>query len=429
LDRAARSEQFNQDPYLSSNGFRAVLCKPLISRGKLMGVLYLETEGEAAGFSPDQRRVLKLLAGQAATSIENAYLYADLETSERTYRTLFEDSKDPIFIATPTGQVLDVNPAGSRFSDYTKIELLRMRLSDFFANPEEWQQFQQEIEQRGALRDFELKFRRKDGLLRDCLITATVWRANDETISGYQVLVRDVTEYKQMDRLKSSFIGVITHELRSPFVAVDLSVQLLERYLERGMYDELQGQIQQLDRELIEGRRLIDSVISFASLVSKQGDLFLEETDIAALAREVTAPLDKMAAARNITLTFHFAANLPRIRLDQQRIGEAIYHLVHNALKFNQHGGSVIISCRSIGSHLLFKVDDTGSGIPAEKLTEIWDAFTQTADEVQRGVEGLGLGLALVKFAVEAHGGEVMVTSKIGLGSTFGFQLPLEPEK
>ena len=117
-----------------------------------------------------------------------------------------------------------------------------------------------------------------------------------------------------MDRLKSSFIGVITHELRSPFVAVDLSVQLLERYLERGMYDELQGQIQQLDRELIEGRRLIDSVISFASLVSKQGDLFLEETDIAALAREVTAPLDKMAAARNITLTFHFPANLPRIR-------------------------------------------------------------------------------------------------------------------
>jgi histidine kinase len=429
LDHAAKNEQFNQDPYLASNGLRSVLCMPLISRGKLMGVLYLENEGETAGFTADQRHILHLLAGQAATSIENAYLYADLETSERTYRTLFEDSKDPIFIATSTGQILDINPAGSKFSGYTKIELLRMRLSDFCANLEEWRQFQQEIEQRSALRDFELKFRRKDNILRDCLLTATGWRANDEAISGYQVLVRDVTEYKQMDRLKSSFIGVITHELRSPFVAVDLSVQLLERYLERGMYDELQDQIQQLDQELTEGRRMIDSVISFASLMSKQGDLFLEETDIAALAQEMTAPLEKMAAARNITLAFHFPPNLPHIRLDQQRIGEAIYHLVHNALKFNQDGGSVIISCRSIGSHLLFKVDDTGSGIPAEKLSSIWDAFIQTVDELQRGVEGLGLGLALVKFAVEAHGGEVMATSKVGLGSTFGFQLPLEPQR
>src|SRR5688572_17654880 len=125
---------------------------------------------------------------------------------------------------------------------------------------------------------------------------------------------------------------------------------------------------------------MIESVISFASLMIKQGDLFLEETDIAALAREITTPLQKMATARNITLAFHFPANLPHIRLDQQRIGEAIYHLVHNALKFNQNGGSVIVSCRSIGSHLLFKVDDTGSGIPPEKLISIWDAFIQTVD-------------------------------------------------
>jgi PAS domain S-box-containing protein len=428
LGQTAKNGQFDQDPYLIADNPYSVLCTPLISRGKLMGILYLENKAETRSFTPDHRHILNLLAGQAATSIENAYLYADLEASERTYRTLFEDSKDAIFIATLTGQILDINPAGAKFSGYTKIELLRMRLSDLCPDSERWQEFLTEIGSRGAIRDFELKFRRKNGALRDGLVTATGWRANDDTVSGYQFLLQDVTDSKEMDRLKSSFIGVITHELRSPFVAADLSVQLLERYLERGMYQELQSQIQQLDRELIEGRRLIDSVISFAALMSKQGELFLEETDLEALTREVIAPLEKMALVRHITLTFHFSPNLPHPRLDQQRIGEAIYHLVHNAIKFNQDGGSVWISCQSIGTHLIFKVDDTGSGIPAERLGRVWDAFAQEADEVQRGVEGLGLGLALVKFAIEAHGGELMATSKVGMGSTFGFQLPLKPQ-
>lgn len=429
LDQAVKNEQFDQDPYLAANNPCSILCTPLMSRGKLMGILYLENKGETGFFTSDHRHILNLLAGQAATSIENAYLYADLESSERTYRTLFEDSKDAIFIATPTGQILDVNPAGSKFSGYTKIELLRIRLSDLCSDVEGWQAFQKEIKSRGAIRDFELKFRRKDGGLRNGLVTATGWRAHDDTISGYQLLLRDVTDSKEMDRLKSSFIGVITHELRSPFVAADLSVQLLQRYLERDMYQELQSQVQQLDRELIEGRRLIDSVISFAALMSKQGELFLEETDLEALTGDIIAPLEKMALARHVTLTLHFSPELPHPRLDQQRIGEVIYHLVHNAIKFNRDGGSVWISCQAVGNYLVFKVEDTGSGVPAERLSRIWEAFIQEADEVQRGVEGLGLGLALVKFAVEAHNGELMATSKVGMGSMFGFQLPLKPQQ
>ncbi|HRV92637.1 MAG TPA: PAS domain-containing protein, partial [Anaerolineae bacterium] len=99
---------------------------------------------------------------------------------------------------------------------------------------------------------------------------------------------RAYQQLQDLDRLKSSFIGVITHELRSPFVAANLSVQLLYRYLEAGMYNELLDQIKRLDEELVEGHQMINTLISFASLMSKQGDLFLEETDLATLAQDAT---------------------------------------------------------------------------------------------------------------------------------------------
>lgn len=233
---------------------------------------------------------------------------------------------------------------------------------------------------------------------------------------------------KELDKLKSSFIGIITHELRSPFVAADLSIQLLYRYLDRGMHSELLNQIKRLDQELIEGRRMIDSLISFASLMSKQGHLFLEATDIESLTRDAIRHLVQIMEARQIEISLDFAPELSAVYLDQQRISEAIHHLVHNAIKFNRRGGTVKVSCRAEASEIIFRVEDTGIGIPPEKLDTIWQAFAQTVDDVQRGVEGLGLGLALVKSAVEAHGGTISVKSTVDKGSIFEFRLPLRSD-
>jgi signal transduction histidine kinase len=251
-------------------------------------------------------------------------------------------------------------------------------------------------------------------------MSVNVMRLNADLQQAYQRL-------QEVDRLKSGFIGVITHELRSPFVAVDFSVQLLDRYVREGMLGELEDQIRQLEKELAEGRRMIDSVISFASLLSRQGELHPEETDVAELVRSTIAPLEKMARSRNIALSCTLSSQLSLAQLDVTRMSEAIYHLVHNAIKFNREGGSAQVSCWSTDSHIVFKVEDTGCGISPNKLASIWDAFTQAADDVRRGVEGIGLGLTLVKFVVEAHKGDVWASSKPGEGSTFGFRVPKQP--
>jgi signal transduction histidine kinase len=144
------------------------------------------------------------------------------------------------------------------------------------------------------------------------------------------------------------------------------------------------------------------------------------------LIREAVGPLATLAVTHQIKLSFDISPQLPLVSVDKERLSEAVYHLAHNAIKFNRTGGSVRVACYPAAeTALIFEVSDTGIGITPEKLSAIWEAFAQTADPVRRGVEGLGLGLALVKLTVEAHGGEVRATSTPGSGSTFGFRLPL----
>jgi signal transduction histidine kinase len=231
---------------------------------------------------------------------------------------------------------------------------------------------------------------------------------------------------KSESRAKSAFIGMISHELRTPFASANLSLDLVKRYVERKMLAEADDQIRQLEHELKEGRRLIDNMISYATMMSKQTPLRLRRANVNVLILDVVTLLGNMAGTRNIDLRLDVDQTLPEMRLDKEKMSEAMYHLVHNAIKFNHDGGTVSVSCHVKDSQLVFIVDDTGQGIPANQIATVWEAFAQVADRVQRSVEGVGLGLPLVKYVIEAHDGEVFAQSKEGVGSTFGFKMPLE---
>ncbi|NTW97285.1 MAG: hybrid sensor histidine kinase/response regulator, partial [Oscillochloris sp.] len=242
------------------------------------------------------------------------------------------------------------------------------------------------------------------------------------TTMAHEIDARE-RQLKQESRFKSALIGKITHELRSPFVSVGFSAQLLQRYAERHMLAEVLSEARQLDRQLAEGRQMIDGVITYASLASKLTAPRAERTDIAALIRESTAPLQRMAETREVTLSYMIAEPLPTITVDHEQLSEAIHHLVHNAIKFNRAGGQVRLSCQASDGYLTLLVEDNGPGIEPEKLETIWDAFAQSSDDVQRGVDGLGLGLALVSCIVKAHRGALLARSTLGKGSIFGFRL------
>jgi signal transduction histidine kinase len=110
---------------------------------------------------------------------------------------------------------------------------------------------------------------------------------------------------------------------------------------------------------------------------------------------------------------------------DRERIGEAVWHLLHNAIKFSNAEGQIVIRARTEGEYLAIEVKDTGVGIPLDKQAQVWESFAQLSDSVKRGVEGLGLGLSLVRYVALAHGGNVVLHSEPGVGSVIGFWLPI----
>ncbi len=178
-----------------------------------------------------------------------------------------------------------------------------------------------------------------------------------------------------------------------------------------------------LDEQLREGRKMIDNIIAFASLAGKQADVHLEETDIELLIPNFTGLLRQQAEARDMAISYDFALAPLAVRVDRERIGEAIQQLVSNAIQLNREHGSIQISCQRAKAEWVFSVTDSGPGLPPDALETIWAAFVQSPDDQEHDVEGLGL--ALVKYIVEAHGGVVFAKSVPGKGSVFGFRIPL----
>jgi len=162
-----------------------------------------------------------------------------LKESEKKYRSLFEDSKDAIYFNTREGTVVDANKAALELFGYTKEDLPQVNVIDMYENPADRLKFQQEIEEKGAVRDYEVRLHGKDGKVHDCLLTTTVWRGNDGCILGYQGILRDITEQKRLDKaLRESEEKLRAHAENLEKLVEERTLKLRdseERY--RGLYD------------------------------------------------------------------------------------------------------------------------------------------------------------------------------------------------
>jgi signal transduction histidine kinase len=251
-------------------------------------------------------------------------------------------------------------------------------------------------------------------------------KLNEDLQKTYTALEKANQQLREVDELKSAFIGVITHEMRTPFANLQFNLQILEMYGKDHLLPEQKDQLVQLSKGVNTARKMVDNLITLASFFSRQIVLIPEEIDFKELMRITFPPLKEMADEKNITFQVDIVGKLTPVQGDRNLLADALYQMVHNAIKFTRDGGKVWVSCWTTVDSFFFDVRDTGGGIPQEKLTDIWKSFTQTADPLRRGLEGLGLGLALVKNIVTAHAGEVWVESHVGSGSVFGFKIPLK---
>ena len=237
---------------------------------------------------------------------------------------------------------------------------------------------------------------------------------------------------QESDKLKSAFIGVVSHELRTPFANIGFSLNLIERYGTDSWPADQREELTNLHGGVEKARSMVEDLVTFATYLSKQGQLTVAQIDFPELMAEMAQVMEPLARQKGLQLRAGARSgdpfgngHAPWVTGDRERLAEVIHHLVQNAIKFTPEEGLVDISYWTEADRAYVCVSDDGIGIPADKLDRIWEGFMQMADPVKRGTEGLGLGLPLVQYIVRAHGGDVWVESDVGAGSRFGFWVPL----
>ena len=288
-----------------------------------------------------------------------------------------------------------------------------------------------------VVRDHEM-----DGVWKLCLKTATTQTVQYESgiakryiraiaiptvngeLSGILLLVQDLTELKDLQTTRRDLIGNISHEFRTPLAGIKAMVETLRD----GAVDDRETAMDFLNRIDDEVERLTQIVAELTELSrieTGKADLAMESVDLNLLTNEVINQLAPQLKRQELTVEKDLAAGLPLIRVDRARIRQVIVNIVHNAIKFTGPGGKITVATRMYDDSIVVAVSDTGVGIAGGDVTRVFERFYK-GDRARPGGGGTGMGLAIAKHVIEAHGGDVWVESEEGKGSTFSFSLPLQ---
>jgi len=292
------------------------------------------------------------------------------------------------------------------------------------------------LESPGSAVSSESRYRCKDGTYKWMEFTA-INLLDNPAIKGILLNYHDITERKRAEnslieakmmaeesnRIKSEFLANMSHELRTPLTAVIgfsdiLSMQKFGELNSKQL--EFTGHILSSGKHLLE---LINDILDLSKIEAGKMELYCEDFSVDTLLDEVQRTVYPLAARKNIELTIKNDVLQPEMHADKFKFKQIMYNLLSNAIKFTHDSGKISVTARRDGSILEVSVSDTGIGIPADRLDDIFDPFMQVDASNRRKYGGTGLGLALVRRFVEMHGGRVRVKSEEGKGSTFIFTI------
>lgn len=267
--------------------------------------------------------------------------------------------------------------------------------------------------------------------LRDKLTAKKGRRPRDESQILQQAIAQEQKARARLNRLRHTFLSTVNHEMRTPLVLILQSIELLDSNRLGTLTPDQLDTLMILKRQSQKLDQMVQSLTRVAAFLSKQEDIKPVIGRLTPVFQNVLPLAEFKARSRKISVTTDIPAKLPRFPLDVKQIEEVLTQLLDNAIKFNRPEGRVNITVEADDAWITVAVADTGIGIAPDRLDTIWEMFEQNSDPVRRAQEGLGLGLVLVRYIVDAHGGLVEIDTRVGKGSRFCIKLPRikPPEK
>ncbi len=232
---------------------------------------------------------------------------------------------------------------------------------------------------------------------------------------------------KKLDRIKSNFLNITSHELRTPIAAIKGYIEILLMKTLGPITQEQQRGMEVALRNANRLDHLIQDILDVSRLESGTMKFIPEKTDIEKMIQDATETLQSSATMKQITITRETEQSMPELMVDSERIKQVLINLLNNAIKFSPESSTIFVRARKDHDDILFEVQDFGRGIPINKQNKIFEIFYQVDSGMDRKFGGVGLGLAISRGIVLSHGGNIWVESEPDKGSTFRFTLPIKP--
>ena len=448
LDDAAAQPAFAADPYLRQRQVRSILCLPLITQAKLIGVLYLENNLTPRAFAPASSAVLKLLASQAAIALEIAHLYRDLEQREAKIRRLVDANIIGIYLWEIEGRIVEANDTFLRMVGCNREDLVAGRVRWTDLTPPEWRDRDaravEEVKMTGRLQPGEKEYFRKDGSRVPVLIGSAAF---DEQRDEGVAFVLDLTERKraeaeareserryremQMEVAHANRVATmgqltasIAHEVNQPIAGAVTNAEAAMRWLGARPPD-LEEVRQALGRIVKDTLRAGDVIGRIRELIKKAPPR-KDRLDMNEAIREVIELTRGEAAKNGASVQTALGEDLPLVEGDRVQLQQVVLNLIVNAV---QAMGTLaqgprelfVTTAHAEPNGVLVAVKDSGPGLTSANLEQLFAPFYTTKPD------GLGMGLSICRSIIEAHGGRLWVTANLPRGAIFHFTVPNHP--
>jgi PAS domain S-box-containing protein len=396
-----------------------ILCVPVRSEDQVIGVVEVDNRlGES--FNTDDLFVLSGIGEMAGTAIRHAQLFESQQSAHRRYRELFEDSIDPILITDGEGRILEANrqaeiKIGMKSERLRALTIDRVHQLDSNAVGVSFSELTP-----GKTITYESVLATEP--LDQVPVDVYVRLVHKDGVPNLQWILRDISERKNMDKMREDLIAMVYHDLRSPLANVVSSLRVMETMIDQGD-EEIESLLIIAMRSTERIQRLTDSLLDINRLEAGQPVWNRQGVSPVELVASALDAVISTSQGKEIEIVVELVEDLPEIHVDVDMIRRVIINLLENAIKFTPIKGMIRTGAFADGDFVQFWVEDNGPGIAEIDRERIFDKFTRLPTKGGRG--GFGLGLAYCRLAVTGHGGRIWVESQEGWGANFRFVLPV----
>ncbi|MBN1659904.1 MAG: GAF domain-containing protein [Anaerolineae bacterium] len=412
------------------------LVQPICAGERSLGVILLGHVGRQRLFTEEDGRLCQALTGQVATAIDNARLYQSVDDQARRLadllrvreeeamqrQAILESIAEGVVVAGETEDVVMANAAAERILGLPREKLIGRTIKRLYA--ELWRTG---ASQHGDSAVFQWGNKEVTGSLAPV-------KMPDGTLLGYVAVFRDVTRERQSELAKGQFIETVSHELRTPMTSIKGYVELLAAGAVGPVNPQQRHFLNIVGSNSERMVGLVNNLIAISEMDRGVVTIEPRRVDLANVIQEAVNAIRQGAEERNLDVALTLPPTLAPARGDPQQLRQVMDHLLDNAIRYTPHGGRIAVWAAeahleddaAAHTDLVVSVRDTGVGIPQEDHERIFEKFYRGDNALSIEAGGAGVGLAIVRSLVQAHGGKVWVESEPGAGSTFSFTVPAE---